>query len=182
MKIACFCISCTQCTYKINSSVSTHHHVLPYIYIYLHVHISMVHLPVYTSICSPSTSSHHDQSMCYQLPALLHESGITLVISPLLSLIHDQVLALRALGVAAEALTGVQEKGDTNRVMKLLDDVAAGGQGGGGQGGGGIKLLYGVCFLYWWLMWDACGCVVVRCVMCALYSVACSDTHACHNC
>src|SRR5688572_18387351 len=43
------------------------------------------------------------KSLCYQLPALLRK-GTALVVSPLIALMHDQVAALRQLGVRAAFL------------------------------------------------------------------------------
>ncbi|MCL1856618.1 MAG: DNA helicase RecQ [Kiritimatiellaeota bacterium] len=44
------------------------------------------------------------KSLCFQLPALAFESGLTLVISPLIALMKDQVDALQAAGVPATFL------------------------------------------------------------------------------
>jgi len=43
------------------------------------------------------------KSLCYQLPALLFE-GVTLVVSPLLALMRDQIRALQHKGIAAASL------------------------------------------------------------------------------
>src|SRR5213595_1315223 len=55
------------------------------------------------------------KSLCYQVPALLG-SGLTLVISPLISLMQDQVAALRRRGVAA-AYVNSQLEADQRRVV-----------------------------------------------------------------
>ena len=43
------------------------------------------------------------KSLCYQLPAVA-ESGLTLVVSPLIALMNDQIMALKEQGVAAECV------------------------------------------------------------------------------
>ena len=42
------------------------------------------------------------KSLCFQLPALLRD-GVTVVVSPLIALMKDQVDALRTSGIAASA-------------------------------------------------------------------------------
>lgn len=55
------------------------------------------------------------KSMCYQLPALADEAGMTLVISPLVALMRDQVGQLTALGVAAATINSANDD-DENRM------------------------------------------------------------------
>ena len=68
------------------------------------------------------------KSLCFQIPALLRE-GVTLVVSPLIALMRDQVRGLQAAGVAAGALTSGHTQEETDSVFQAL----AAGQ---------LKLLY----------------------------------------
>ncbi len=56
------------------------------------------------------------KSICYQLPALML-AGTTLVVSPLISLMRDQVRQLQNRGLSAEALTSGQTKIVQNKVL-----------------------------------------------------------------
>ncbi|MEM1375103.1 MAG: DNA helicase RecQ [Pseudomonadota bacterium] len=68
------------------------------------------------------------KSLCFQLPALLRD-GVTVVISPLIALMRDQVRALQEAGVAAGALTSGNTDEETAQVWEALD-------------AGALKLLY----------------------------------------
>jgi ATP-dependent DNA helicase RecQ len=60
------------------------------------------------------------KSLCYQLPALRNE-GLTVVISPLIALMRDQVAALREAGVEAGALNSANDPWETERVFEALE-------------------------------------------------------------
>lgn len=68
------------------------------------------------------------KSLCFQLPALLRD-GVTVVISPLIALMRDQVRGLREAGVAAGALTSGNTPEETDAVWDMLHS-------------GELKLLY----------------------------------------
>ncbi|MBY6159318.1 DNA helicase RecQ [Mameliella alba] len=68
------------------------------------------------------------KSLCFQLPALMR-AGVTVVISPLIALMRDQVRGLREAGVAAGALTSGNTQDETDAVWDMLHS-------------GELKLLY----------------------------------------
>lgn len=68
------------------------------------------------------------KSLCFQLPALMRD-GVTVVISPLIALMRDQVRALQEAGVSAGALTSGNTPEETDAVWDSLER-------------GELKLLY----------------------------------------
>ncbi|NOX40343.1 MAG: DNA helicase RecQ [Alphaproteobacteria bacterium] len=68
------------------------------------------------------------KSLCFQLPAIAQD-GVTVVISPLIALMRDQVRSLRAVGIEAGALTSGNTEEEIEQVFQLLEQ-------------GQLKLLY----------------------------------------
>ena len=50
------------------------------------------------------------KSLCFQIPALVMD-GLTVVVSPLIALMQDQVSALRLAGVAADCINSANDRG-----------------------------------------------------------------------
>ncbi|KAM0789144.1 hypothetical protein ACM66B_003197 [Microbotryomycetes sp. NB124-2] len=63
------------------------------------------------------------KSLCFQVPAIAENHGLTLVICPLLSLMNDQVNALQKLGVPCAMLSS---KVDREEQAEILADMASG--------------------------------------------------------
>jgi len=62
------------------------------------------------------------KSLCYQLPALLRE-GLTIVVSPLIALMRNQVAQLRGYGIAAAALNSANDAAEN---WAIFDRIARG--------------------------------------------------------
>ncbi|MFI5447911.1 DNA helicase RecQ [Polaromonas sp. UC242_47] len=63
------------------------------------------------------------KSLCYQIPAIARQNaghGVTVVISPLIALMHDQVGALHEAGVSAAFLNSTQTYEESNELEKKL--------------------------------------------------------------
>ncbi|MDA7746496.1 RecQ family ATP-dependent DNA helicase [Psychromonas sp.] len=61
------------------------------------------------------------KSLCYQLPAL-HLPNLTLVVSPLLALIQDQLDFLHSKGIAAASIQSMQSPAESAQVYKRVSD------------------------------------------------------------
>ena len=59
------------------------------------------------------------KSLCYQLPALVRD-GVTVVVSPLIALMRDQVEALRELGIGAASLNSANGASGNARTFEML--------------------------------------------------------------
>ena len=68
------------------------------------------------------------KSLCYQLPALIFK-GVTLVVSPLIALMKDQVDALTANGIPARFINSAQSRWEMEQVQAEVRQ-------------GHVKLLY----------------------------------------
>lgn len=68
------------------------------------------------------------KSLCYQLPAILRD-GLTVVVSPLIALMRDQVRQLQGFGINAASLNSANDEAENQRVYRDLRE-------------GSLRLLY----------------------------------------
>lgn len=61
------------------------------------------------------------KSLCFQLPAIIG-TGLTIVVSPLISLMEDQVWSLKRIGIEAELLSATTDKNKNNLILKQMMD------------------------------------------------------------
>ena len=60
------------------------------------------------------------KSLCYQLPALLRD-GLTIVVSPLIALMRNQVAQLRSYGIAAASLNSANDFEENRRILDEIE-------------------------------------------------------------
>uniref|UniRef100_A0A8R1EJD1 Helicase ATP-binding domain-containing protein n=1 Tax=Caenorhabditis japonica TaxID=281687 RepID=A0A8R1EJD1_CAEJA len=59
------------------------------------------------------------KSLCYQLPAVVH-GGVTIVVSPLIALMKDQIFSLRKKGIPCETLNSTLTVSEKTRILQDL--------------------------------------------------------------
>ena len=80
---------------------------------YINLLIAMVHM------IDALLATSFGKSLCYQLPAII-DHGITIVISPLLSLMNNQVTALKKSGIAVATLNSNTPPSERSEILNDL--------------------------------------------------------------
>lgn len=117
---------CLHCKHIIGSAISFFQLLRTQWADYPHVHANGTNLLVHL-LTAPVFMAGHDtlavipagsgKSLCYQLPALC-ESGVTVVVSPLIALMLDQEEKLAELGVKRKLQVALKMLGDASLVEK----------------------------------------------------------------